>query len=141
AAGRRYIDPRLRRAPFGYLGPAQDGAPLLVPVERRPAAELAHGSAPDSRRVVLNARLGLEGEASATVVEELTGWPALEWVEMQDRAGNDQSKLRQDFEQRSLSQNFPGAVLTDLKVTLVEGQAARVEYAFTHPELASRDGG
>jgi hypothetical protein len=92
--------------------------------------------------VSLAARLGLEGEGSATVIEELTGWPALEWVEMLDRAGNDRGKLRQDFEQRSLSQNFPGAVLTDLKVELKEGgaQGARVAYSFSHPELASRDG-
>ena len=141
-AGTRLVDPRLRRAPFGYLGPALDGAPLLVLAEGRVAPERARSSTIDARSVALAARLGLEGEGSATVTEELTGWPALEWVEMLDRAGNDRSKLRQDFEQRSLSQNFPGAVLTDLKVDLREGgaQGARVIYSFTHPELASRDG-
>ncbi|HXU82941.1 MAG TPA: hypothetical protein VN914_16195, partial [Polyangia bacterium] len=140
--GARFVDPRLRRAPFGYVGPALEGAPLLVLGEGRVAPERAHSTTPDARSIVLAARIGLEGEGSASVVEELTGWPALEWVEMLDRAGNDRAKLRQDFEQRSLSQNFPGAVLTDLKVELREGgaQGARVSYTFSHPEMASRDG-
>jgi hypothetical protein len=142
AAGPRYVDPRLRRAPYGYLGPNLSGAPLLVIGEALGPPERARGSSPDARSVTLTARVGLEGEASASVVEELRGWPALEWVELMDRVGNDRSKLRQEFEQRSLSQNFPGAVLTDLQVELRAGGAegVRVAYAFTHPELASRDG-
>jgi tetratricopeptide (TPR) repeat protein len=141
--GTRYLDPRLRRAPFGYVGPTLHGAPLLVLGERAGAPERARSGTADTRSVVLDARIGAEGDGAGTVVEELGGWPALEWVELLDRAGNDRGKLRQEFEQRSLSQNFPGAVLTDLKVELREGGArgARVEYSFTHPELASRDGG
>jgi tetratricopeptide (TPR) repeat protein len=141
-AGTRFIDPRLRRAPFGYVGPALNGAPLLLLGEGRVSPERARSSTADARSVALAARLGLEGEGSATVTEELTGWPALEWVEMLDRAGNDRSKLRQDFEQHWLSQNFPGAVLTDLQVELRENGAAgaRVAYTFSHPELATRDG-
>jgi hypothetical protein len=141
-AGTRFVDPRLRRAPFGYLGPALEGAPLLLLGEGRVSPERARSSTPDARSVTLAARVGPEGEGSATVTEELSGWPALEWVEMLDRAGNDRTKLRQDFEQHSLSQNFPGAVLTDLAVDLRDGGAggARVTYSFSHPELATRDG-
>jgi tetratricopeptide (TPR) repeat protein len=141
-AGTRFVDPRMRRAPFGYLGPALHGAPLLLLADARIAPERARSSTADTRSVKLAARLDAEGEGTATVTEELTGWPALEWVEFVDRAGNDKAKLRQDFEQRYLSQNFPGAVLTDLDVDLREGGAegARVVYSFTHPELASRDG-
>jgi tetratricopeptide (TPR) repeat protein len=139
-AGARYVDPHLRRAPFGYLPPALDGAPVLVPGQGGAAAVFARNVVADTRRVALNARLGVEGEASVSVVEELTGWPALEWVEMVDRAGTDRAKLRQDFEQRGLGQNFPGATLTDLKVDLQDG-GIRVTYAFTHPELASLEGG
>jgi hypothetical protein len=64
-------------------------------------------------------------------------------VEMMDRAGEDRAKLRQDFEQHWLSQNFPGAILGDLKVDLRDGGVggASVRYTFTHPELALRDGG
>jgi tetratricopeptide (TPR) repeat protein len=142
-AGNRFVDPRLRRAPFGYVGPALAGAPLLLLGEGRIAPERAKSSTADARSVTLAARLDLEGEGTATVTEELTGWPALEWVEFLDRAGNDRAKLRQDFEQRYLSQNFPGAVLTDLSVDLRDGgaQGARVTYSFSDPELASRDGG
>jgi tetratricopeptide (TPR) repeat protein len=140
AEGPRYVDPRLRRAPFGYLTPGIDGAPMLVPSERRASPELARSSVPDGRTVRLSARLGAEGEASATVVEELTGWPVVEWLEALDRAGNDRAKLRQDFEQRSLSQNVPGAVLTELQVQPRDDGGVRVSYSFTHPALASREG-
>jgi hypothetical protein len=136
----RFVNPRLRRAPFGYLPPTLEGAPALAlgsaPLIRVTSAE------PDRRSVRLAARLGADGEASAEVTEELRGWPAIEWVEMLDRAGDDRAKLRQEFEQHWLTQNFPGAVLGDLKVEVRDGGAggALIRYTFTHPELALRDG-
>jgi tetratricopeptide (TPR) repeat protein len=140
--GDRFYDPRLRRAPFGYLPPTLAGAPVLM-IGAAAAPVRAATSAEDSRRVVLDARLGADGQASATVTEDLRGWPAIEWVEMIDRAGQDRTKLRQDFEQHFLSQNFPGAILGELQVSLDDGGAggAHVRYTFTHPELAQRDEG
>jgi hypothetical protein len=113
-------------------------------VPAAPAGPLARvaSAEPDRRSVRLAATLGTDGDATAEVTEELHGWPAIEWVEMLDRAGEDRAKLRQDFEQHWLSQNFPGAVLGELKVELREGGVggALVHYTFTHPELALRDG-
>jgi tetratricopeptide (TPR) repeat protein len=146
-AGSRCVDPRLRRAPFGYLPPTLEGAPALAP-SSQPVPLVRVGSAEADRRSVrLSARLGPDGEAAADVTEELRGWPAIEWMEMMDRAGEDRAKLRQDFEQHWLSQNFPGAILGELQVELRKGaggggvESALVHYTFTHPELALRDGG
>jgi hypothetical protein len=140
------VDPRLRRAPFGYLPPILEGAPALVPSETPlPLVRVASAES-DRRSVRLAARLGAGGDAAVEVIEELRGWPAIEWMEMMDRAGDDRAKLRQDFEQHGLSQNFPGAILGDLQVTPRKGpsggvQGALVRYTFTHPGLALRDGG
>jgi len=49
-------------------------------------------------------------------------------MEMMDRAGEDRAKLRQDFEQHGLSQNFPGAILAT-SVTLRKGVSGRAERA------------
>jgi hypothetical protein len=138
----RFVDPRMRRAPFGYLPPALESAPAITPGPPAPLTRV-HSAEPDRRSVRLAARLGPDGEATAEVTEELRGWPAIEWVEMVDRAGEDKAKLRQDFEQHWLSQNFPGAILGTLDVDLRDGGlgGAIVRYTFTHPELASRDGG
>jgi cellulose synthase operon protein C len=139
----RFVHPRLRRAPFGYLPPTLEGAPALVPGPG-PTTPLAHvaTAVADRRRVQLAARLGPDGRAAVEVTEELQGWPAIEWVEMMDRAGEDRARLRQDFEQHGLSQNFPGAILGGLRVDLREGGqgGVLVRYGFTHPELALRDG-
>ena len=143
----RFADPRLRKAPFGYVPPAVNGAPVIVPgpSERGPALETVASSVPDARSVVVEVKVAADGEASARVTEDVTGWPALEWIEMLDRAGKDRGKLRQDFEQRWLSQHFPGATLGDLQVDLPGPADAagtvRARYGFTHPELGTRDGG
>jgi hypothetical protein len=64
-------------------------------------------------------RLDERGGGSALATEDLTGWPALEWAELLDRFGSDKTKLRQDFEQRWLGVQFPGARLQDLQVDLI----------------------
>jgi hypothetical protein len=142
--GAAFVDTRLRHAPFGYLPPALGGAPFIAVGEERPRLrERARSTTTDGRSVVITARIAADGQASVQVSEELTGWPSLEWLELVDRAGEDRAKLRQDFEQRWLSQNFPGAILGDLKVDVRDKgtRGVRVTYTFNHPELALRDAG
>jgi cellulose synthase operon protein C len=144
AEGTAFVDTRLRHAPFGYLPPALSGAPFLVVGEERPRLrERASSTTTDGRTVFISARIAPDGQATAQVSEELTGWPSLEWLELVERAGDDRGKLRQDFEQRWLSQNFPGAVLGELKVDVRDkgNRGVRVTYTFSHPELAVRDAG
>jgi hypothetical protein len=101
-------------------------------------------------------RLDEEGGAQVTAAEELTGWPALEWSELIDRLGADRIRLRQDFEQRWLGVNFPGARLKDLQVDfLSEGgprptaaaaaasgsRAVRLRYTFFSPNFGLRSEG
>jgi hypothetical protein len=85
-------------------------------------------------------RLAVDGSAAVSVTEDLSGWPALEWGEIVEQAGQDRTKLRQEFEQRWLSQHFPGAALGEL--SLEEGQAGgRVaSYTLTSPRMATRTG-
>ena len=52
----------------------------------------------------------------AVATEELAGWPALEWAELVERFGADRARLRQDFEQRWLGVQFPGARLRELEI-------------------------
>lgn len=138
-AGARFVDPRLRHAPFGYLPPGLDGAPYFVLGQAHLAR--TRTAVADARVVSADVHLDENGKAHGTVTESLLGWPALEWAEMLDRAGNDSEKLRQDFEQRSLSQNFPGAALGRLAVEApVRGGPTRVSYSFDQPELATREG-
>jgi len=66
-------------------------------------------------------RLEADGQTTGQVVETVRGWPALEWAEIMDRFGTDQTKLRQDFEQRWLGVHFPGAALRDLQVEILDG--------------------
>ena len=134
------MDPQIRRAPFAYLLPGLDGAPAVV-VGTQHMVKVVSG-VKDSRSVTLRARLESDGGAKVAVTEQLSGWPAVEWSELLDRAGKDRSKLRQDFEQHWLGQQFPGAQLDDLSVEPGEGGAGtRVSYTFRSARMASRQGG
>jgi hypothetical protein len=89
-------------------------------------------------------RLDEQGGGVAVATEELTGWPALEWAELLEKFGSDRARLRQDFEQRWLGVQFPGARLRDLEVTLPRDapgaavQPVHVRYSFVSPQLAVR---
>jgi hypothetical protein len=134
----RYFDPRTRRVPFGYLPPGLAGAPGFTVGDD--ALAIARSAVPDGRHVVVKMRLAADGSATASVTEDLSGWPALEWSEVAERVGQDRIKLRQEFEQRWLSQQFPGAVLHEL--SLKEGPAGGrlVRYTLTSPRMATRTG-
>ena len=138
--GDRFVDPRLRRAPFAYLLPGLDGAPAVV-VGTSEKVKVEAG-VKDSREVTLRARLSSDGGATVAVTEQLSGWPAVEWTEMLDHAGKDRTKLRQEFEQHWLGQHFPGAQLGELLVEPGEGSAGtRVSYTFKAARMAARQGG
>jgi hypothetical protein len=134
----RFFDPRTRSAPFGYLPPGLAGAPGFTLGDD--ALAIARGAVTDGRHVVVKMRLAADGSAAATVTEDLSGWPSLEWSEVVERAGQDRIKLRQEFEQRWLSQQFPGAVLDELSVQ--EGPAGQrlVRYTLSNPRMATRTG-
>ena len=134
----QFFDPHTRRAPFGYLPPGLAGAPGFVLGDD--ALAIARSAVLDGRHVVMKMRLAADGSAAVAVTEDLSGWPSLEWSEIAERAGRDRSKLRQEFEQRWLSQQFPGAVLDEF--SLQEGSAGRrlVRYTLTNPRMAARTG-
>ena len=134
----RFLDPRTRRAPLGYLPPGLSGAPVFAVGDG--ALAIARSAVPDGRHVLMKMRLAVDGSAAVSVTEDLSGWPALEWGEIVEQAGQDRTKLRQEFEQRWLSQHFPGAALGEL--SLEEGQAGgRVaSYTLTSPRMATRTG-
>jgi len=140
AAGDRFVDPQIRQAPFDYLLPGFDGAPAVVVGTRRLVRAVS--GVKDSRSVTLRARLEPDGGAKVAVTEQLSGWPAVEWTELLDRAGKDRGKLRQDFEQHWLGTQFPGAQLDQLSVEAGEGIAGtRVSYTFRSARMAARQGG
>jgi hypothetical protein len=136
----RHVDPRWRHAPFGYLPPALDGALVL----RLPGGqkEHAHSAHADQRTVDLRLRVAADGSGEGTVVERLRGWPAIEWAEAKKRAGEDEGKLRQDFEQRWLGHHFSGARLGGLAIDVDPRRPgeAQLRYTFTSPQLASPTG-
>jgi hypothetical protein len=134
----RFFDPRTRRTPFGYLPPGLAGAPGFVVGDD--ALALACGAVMDGRQAVMKMRLAADGSAAATVTEELSGWPALEWTEVVERAGQDRMKLRQEFEQRWLSQQFPGAVLDELSLQEGPSGTRQVNYTLTSSRMATRAG-
>ncbi|MBN2575270.1 MAG: tetratricopeptide repeat protein [Deltaproteobacteria bacterium] len=136
--GDRFVAPRLRHAPFGFVPSGLDGAKAIVVGTSKilPVAT----TVPDDRRVTLRARLAADGSAEVAVSEDVSGWPALEWSEMLDRAGKDRTKLRQEFEQRWLGHHFPGAELDTLDVDAGVGRA-RVRYAFKAAGFADRRNG
>jgi len=134
------VDLRLRHAAFGYVPPGLDGARTLSLPDGR--FGVAHSTAPaDQRTIDMTIRLDERGGGVAVATEDLAGWPALEWAELLDRFGTDRARLRQDFEQRSLGVQFPGARLRDLDVELPRDAAgrigtARVRYSFVSAHLA-----
>jgi hypothetical protein len=139
--GTVYVDPRLRHAAFGYLPPGLDGARVLTIPDGQFA--LARKTAlGDGRSVDMVIRLDEQGGGTAVAVEQLAGWPALEWAEMVDRFGADRARLRQDFEQRWLGVQFPGAHLRDLDIELPgptrdhKPGTARIRYTFSSTRLA-----
>ena len=138
-----FVDPRLRHATFGYLPPSLDGARTLALPDGGFGVARSTGTA-DHRSVDVTIRLDEQGGGAALATEELTGWPALEWAELVEKLGADRARLRQDFEQRWLGVQFPGARLRDLDVTLPKdapGAAVptvRVRYSFVSPQLAVR---
>ncbi len=133
-----FIDPRWRRAAYGYLPPAIDGAATFVIGAHD--VEHAVNVQPDHRSVAMSVRVGAQGEGDASVTETLTGWPSVEWAEILDSVGNDRHKLRQDFEQRWLGQNFPGAELQELEIEPGAAGETRLHYTFTDPHFAAREG-
>lgn len=137
-AGDRFVDPQLRRAPFGYVPPALSGATAIVAGQARPIAVAS--AVKDARQVSLQAELQDDGGARVSVVETLSGWPAVEWSELIDVAGKDRERLRQEFEQRWLGQHFPGAQLDTLAVD-ADALGARIAYTFKLAGMATRSGG
>lgn len=135
--GDAFADPQLRRAPFAYLPPALNGALAIVAGDTQTVTLTSQVK--DSRTVKLRAALQSDGAAQVNVSENVTGWPAVEWTELLDRTGKDRDKLRQEFEQRWLGQQFPGAQLDSLSVDTVKG-GIQVVYAFKLPGMASRRG-
>jgi tetratricopeptide (TPR) repeat protein len=140
----QYVDARLEHAPFGYLSPGLDGAPCLVigGGAAPSATERARSASPDGRVVTLTVKLDGDGAATGTVIEELRGAPAIEWASALERAGDDERKLRQDFEQRWLGHHFPGSRLEGLAIDVDRARPGqvRLRYGFSHPHLAVRDG-
>ena len=140
AGKKTYGDLRLRHAAFGYLPPGLDGARTLSLPDGR--FGLARSSASeDCRTVDMTIRLDEHGDGVAMATEDLVGWPALEWAELVDQVGADRARLRQDFEQRWLGVQFPGARLGDLEVDLPRDRAgrlgtARVRYSFVSTHMA-----
>lgn len=140
AGGDRFVDPQLRRAPFAYVPPAVDGAPGIVAGAGNKV--VARSAVKDGRSVVLRAQLEADGGARVAVTERLSGWPAVEWRELLDRAGNDRNRLRQDFEQRWLGHHFPGAQLDTLEVEPgSDSVGTQVSYTFKSARMAARQGG
>jgi tetratricopeptide (TPR) repeat protein len=135
-----YADLRLRHAAFGYIPPGLDGARLLgIPDGRFAFARKI--AAQDRRTVDMTIRLDEQGGGVAVATEELAGWPALEWAELVERFGADRARLRQDFEQRWLGVQFPGARLRELEIEVPRTRAgelgtARVRYSFSSARLA-----
>src|SRR4029079_7892578 len=98
-------------------------------------------SAEDRRTVDMTIRLDEQARGVAVATEERAGWPALEWAELVERFGADRARLRQDFEQRWLGVQFPGARLRELEVDVPRTRAgelgtARVRYSFSSARLA-----
>jgi hypothetical protein len=138
--GDRFVDPQLRRAPFAYVLPAVDGAPAVIAGTSQRVTTTS--VVKDGRSVLLRAQLEADGGARVAVTERLSGWPAVEWSELLDRAGKDRNRLRQDFEQNWLGHHFPGAQLDTLQVEPgTDSTGAQVSYTFKSARMAARQGG
>jgi tetratricopeptide (TPR) repeat protein len=133
-----FVDLRLRHAPFGYVPPGLDGARTLALDTGR--FGVARSATADRRTIDMTIRVDDRGAGMAVATEDLAGWPALEWAELLDRFGADRDRLREDFEQRWLGVQFPGARLRDLQVELPHDAGgrvgtARVRYSFVASHL------
>jgi hypothetical protein len=135
----RFFDPHLRRAPFGYLSPELAGAPGFVMGDD--GLMLARSAVRDERQVTMKMQMDKTGGATVSVTEALTGWPAIEWNELLQRVGRDRSKLRQEFEQRWLSQHFPGAELGELDTQETPEGGRQISYTLSNSRMAIADGG
>jgi tetratricopeptide (TPR) repeat protein len=133
-----FVDLRLRHAPFGYVPPGLDGARTLALDSGR--FGVARSATADRRTIDMTIRVDDRGAGMAVATEDLAGWPALEWAELMDRFGADRDRLREDFEQRWLGVQFPGARLRDLEIELPRDAGgrvgtARVRYSFVASHL------
>jgi tetratricopeptide (TPR) repeat protein len=138
-------DPRARRLSALELPPALAGGralrippagegPVLTSV---PMGDLVGGS----RRISLRARVDPDDGARVEVQEKTSGWVSVEWRELAER--NDRVRLAQEFEQRSLGYDFPGAQLGGLELLGLDAGRGPlgVDYRFTAPRLLRRLGG
>ena len=144
-----HVDPRLKHAPIGYVSPGLDGARAVVLSSG--AFETVRSAGENARTIELSARVAADGRAQVKALEVIRGWPALEWSEIVDQLGGDETKMRQDFEQRWLGVHFPGAELKDLQVDIPSKPSGdsprrpyaaaevRVRYAFTSPRFGTAD--
>jgi hypothetical protein len=135
-----WADLRLRHAALGYLPPGLDGARALS-LPDGGFLPVRSSAGRDHRVVDMTIRLDEHGGGVAVATEELAGWPALEWAARVDQLGADRTRLRQDFEQRWLGVQFPGAHLRELEVELPTERSgrrgtARVRYSFASSRLA-----
>jgi len=136
-----WADLRLRHAALGYLPPGLDGARALS-LPGGDFLPVRSSASQDHRSVDMTIRLDEHGGGIAVATEDLVGWPALEWAERVDQLGADRARLRQDFEQRWLGVQFPGARLRELEVELPPRDraggrgTARVRYSFASSRLA-----
>jgi len=132
------VDPRPRRLE------AFTTSPLLVKAKAMrlrddgfAVVESPEGPAEGKRKLAIRA----DASGHVDVREQLSGWLAVEWRDVKDQT--DQSRLRQEFEQRSLGFFFPGAQLESLDF---HGFAERgrgpveVDYKFTAPRLFRDEG-
>ena len=133
-----FVDLRLRHAPFGYVPPGLDGARTLA--LDTGGFGVARSATADRRTIDMTIQVDERGSGVAVATEDLAGWPALEWAELMDQFGADRDRLREDFEQRWLGVQFPGARLRDLEVELPRDAGgrvgtARVRYSFVASHL------
>jgi transglutaminase-like putative cysteine protease len=111
-----YVEPSLEHAAFGYLAPRLDGALALLVDSGGSEIARGNGRDPDLRDVTVKLRLDAQGQAAGDVIETLRGWPAIEWASFAKQTADDPAKRRQEFEQRWLGQQFPGARLGGLAI-------------------------
>ncbi|HJZ87096.1 MAG TPA: tetratricopeptide repeat protein [Polyangia bacterium] len=136
-----FLDPRTRRLEPFFLPPTLRGARALRLSAGGPLLTSPGGAAnADSRTVVLEGRIEPQKPIHLKVRELLSGWPAVEWREALDHV--DPSRLRQDFEQRSLGFFFPGAQLLSLEFERREAGRGplAIRYQFAAPRLVRAAG-
>jgi cellulose synthase operon protein C len=137
-----FLDPRSRRTPFAYLGPALRGAtgmrlvaggPIFTPVPARGVGE-------DQRTVTLTITLQPDGSARVRARERLRGVGAQEWRDSLDQMQGDQ--ISKEFEQRWLGYFFAGATLDKLVIEGREDPSRELllSYDFTLARLGRRTG-